>query len=63
MKLIHKLHRILNLCKGFEAGYSSSNNDRMLIEHEGKRYAVKIVEIENPSKNIFDDIKNLKYYV
>ncbi len=63
MKLIHKLHEILNLCKGFEVGYSGGDKDHMLIEYDGKRYAVKIAEIEHPSENIFDDVKNIRYLV
>lgn len=63
MELIQKLHQILNLCKGFLTGYSGGDEHHMLIEYEGKRYAVKIVEIENPSEDAFEDIGRLKYYV
>ena len=63
MKLIQKLHQILNLCKGFEVGYSSGDKNHMIIDYEGKRYAVKIAEIENPSEDVFEDISKLKYYV
>ena len=63
MTLIQKLHQILNLCKGFETGYSSGDKNHMLIIYEGKRYAVKIAEIENPSEDAFEDISRLKYYV
>ena len=63
MKLTYVLYRILNFCKGFKVGYKCDDNDYMLIEHDGKRYAIKIVEIENSNKDFFDDILNLEYYV
>ena len=35
----------------------------MLIQHKGKRYAVKITEIEAPSEKAVDDIDRLEYLV
>jgi hypothetical protein len=63
-KAIIKLHEVLNLLKGFEAGYGSDSlsQGKMLIEYEGKRFVLELREIPNPSENIFDDIRNLKYY-
>lgn len=63
--IITKLNEVLNLIKGFTAGYGSDTfrDGYMLLTYEGKRYAVKITEIENPSENTFDDIRNLKYLV
>lgn len=63
MEIIHKLYEILELCKGFKAGYDGNDDEHMLIEYKGKRYAVKIAEIEHPSENIFDDIRNIRYLV
>lgn len=63
--IIIKLNAVLNFIKGFTAGYSTETfkDGYMLITYEGKRYAVKITEIENPSENAFDDIRKLKYLV
>lgn len=35
----------------------------MIVEYEGKRYALKIVEIENPSERAVDDFDRLEYLV
>ena len=65
MELIGKLHEVLNLIKDFSAGYSTRNMDKglMMIEYKGKRYAVKVSEIKNPSENPFNDVDNLEYLV
>ncbi|MEE0968731.1 MAG: hypothetical protein U0M06_05100 [Clostridia bacterium] len=63
--LIHKIHQTLSVIKDFEAGYSSKTvgDGYMLIEYQGKRYAVKIVEIETPSESISKDIDRVQYWV
>ena len=65
MKIIQALHQVLNMMKDFTAGYSSKNMGKglMLVEYEGKRYALKIVEIENPSESALDDLDRLEYIV
>lgn len=65
MELIGKLHEVLNLIKDFTAGYSTRNMDKglMIIQYKGKRYAVRISEIKNPSENAIDDIDRLEYLV
>lgn len=65
MKIIQALHQVLNLMKDFTAGYSIKNMDKglMIVEYEGKRYALKIVEIENPSEKSVDDFDRLEYLV
>lgn len=65
MEVIGKLHEVLNLIKDFSAGCSTRNMDNglMMIEYKGKRYAVKVSEIKNPSENPFKDIDNLEYLV
>lgn len=62
--LIDKLHRLINLAKDFEACYDSrtANDGKMLVEYKGKRYFVKIEEVENPSENIFNDMDILRYF-
>ena len=64
MKLIHKIHEVLNLIKGFEVGYDSktAKDGKFLVEYCGERYFVKMEKVENPSANIFDDIDRLKYF-
>ena len=65
MKIIQALHQVINLMKDFTAGYSTKNMDKglMIVEYEGKRYALKVVEIENPSKRAVDDFDRLEYLV
>lgn len=43
--LIHKLHEVLNLLKGFTAGYKSSNAEEMLMGYEGKVFKITITPI------------------
>ena len=64
-EIISKMFEVLNELKDFEAGYSTKNVDRgyMLIEYRGKRYAVKVAEITNPSDNIVEDIETTQYYI
>lgn len=63
-KVIIALHEVLNLLKGFGAGYSSETfrDGKMVIEHEGVRYFLKIEKIDHPSENISKDIDKLKYW-
>lgn len=63
MKIIQAMHQVLNLMKDFTAGYSTRTMDKglMIVEYEGKRYALKVVEIENPSKEPIDDFDRLEY--
>lgn len=64
-ELITKIHQVLSLVKDFRVGYSTKSIDDgyMLIEYKGKRYAVKVAEISNPSENIFDDMDRVQYCV
>jgi hypothetical protein len=64
-ELIAKIHQVLNLVKDFKVGYSTKSIDDgyMLIEYKGKRYAVKAVEITNPSEDIVKDVERTQYYV
>ena len=65
MKIIQALHRVLNLMKDFTAEYSTKNMNKglMIVEYEGKRYALKVIEIENPSESAVDDFDRLEYLV
>ena len=54
--LIHELYTILNKIKGFKAGYSSSVDNRIIIDYKTKRYIITLDEIENPSSDMTDDI-------
>lgn len=44
-QLIIEIHTILNFIKDFEAGYSTSSNDQMMIDYKGKRYMVTFEEL------------------
>ena len=46
-ELISEMHRILNLIKGFVAGYSSRSDDQMMIDYKGKRYMLTLEELCN----------------
>lgn len=61
--IILQLHTVLNMCKGFEAGYSSASlgNGKMLVVYEDKRYVLELREITNPSENVMDDLKRIWY--
>lgn len=61
--VIQKIHEVLNLIKDFQTGYSSKtvSDGYMLISYKDKRYAAKLVEIENPSENPFDDLDRIHY--
>ena len=65
-KLIDKIYRILNACKGFSAGYSSDTASKgyFYIEHEGKAYAVKIAEMPmNNDESSFDRLGKVQDYI
>ena len=65
MEIVARLHEVLNMIKDFTTGYSTKNAGEgyMLIQHKGKRYAVKITEIKHPSENAIDDIDRLEYLI
>lgn len=65
MKVITKIHEVLNNVKGFEASYSTKTMDEgyMMIDYEGKRYAVRLKEIKVPNDNPIKDIDDLPYYL
>jgi hypothetical protein len=53
--IIHELHNLLNMLKGFTAGYKSSNSKEMLIEKEGQVYKITIEEIGRGAVEDFID--------
>lgn len=64
-ELINKLHRILCEIKGFNAGYSSktSCDGKMIIEYQGKRYAVFIDEMGDcEEESTFKAIDKLEHW-
>ena len=65
-KVIHRIHEVLNMVKGFDnVGYSSDTvgDGYLMIDFEGKRYAVTLVEIPNPSEDPFKDMKDIRYKI
>lgn len=58
VELIIKLHEILNLMKGFVAGYGSKYNDQMMIDYKGKRYMVTFEELcDTDEEEMFETMK------
>lgn len=39
---IHKLHQVLNMIKGLEAGYSTSEMHGLIVKHNEKVFKVEI---------------------
>lgn len=65
-KTIDTVNRILNACKGFAVGYSSKTapDGYFYLEHEGKAYAVKMVEMPITNKeNGFSRVDKVQYYI
>lgn len=64
-KTIDTVNRILNACKGFTAGYSSKSvsDGYFYLEHEGKAYAVKMVEMPMINgEDGFSRVDKVQYY-
>ena len=63
-EVISALHKVLNLLKDFGAGYSTETflDGKMVIEHKGVRYFLKIEKIEHPSESVVKDIEKLRYW-
>ena len=61
--VIGKLAEVLDMIKDFRAGYSTKNMSKglMLFDYKDRRYAIKIVEIEDPNIDAAKDIDNLDY--
>ena len=47
MQLIIEMNMVLNLIKGFTAGYSTSSDNKMMIDYRGKRYIATFEEVCN----------------
>jgi hypothetical protein len=52
MDLVHELHTILNMLKGFRAGYTSRNDSQMMIGYKKKIYKVTIEEVDEGKLDI-----------
>lgn len=64
--IIERIYRILNACKGFDVSYSSdtASDGYFYMEHEGKAYAVKIVEMPmNEDESSFSRLDQVQYYI
>ena len=59
-RMFWKISDIMNNIKGFEVGFSTDEN-KMLIDFEGKRYVAEFREVENPAENALDDMRRIKY--
>jgi len=56
-KLIMALYETLNRIKGFETGYTSSIDNKMIIDYGNDRYIIEVKKIDNKSENMLDDIR------
>jgi len=56
-KLIMVLYETLNRIKGFETGYTSSIDNKMIIDYGNDRYIIEVKKIDNKSENMLDDIR------
>lgn len=60
IRMFWKISDIMNNIKGFEVGFSTDEK-KMLIDFEGKRYVAEFREVENPADNALDDMRRIKY--
>lgn len=62
IQLVHDIYSVLNRTKGFDVGYTNQSDydGYMIIDCDKKRYAVKIVEIKNPSSDVFRDLDTIR---
>jgi len=52
----HKLYEIFNMIKGFEAGYTSKSDNKLILDYDGDRYILTLEKIDNPSDDMLKDI-------
>jgi hypothetical protein len=55
-RVIIAVERVLNMIKGFEVGYTSRVDNKIMMDFEGSRYVVTFRKLENPSESMIDDI-------
>jgi len=55
-KIIIAVERALNMIKGFEVGYTTRVDNKIMMDYESSRYLVTFTKIENPSEDMADDI-------
>lgn len=58
--VMYKTFDIMNQIKGFTVGYAAHEN-KLLFEVDGKRYIAEFRMIDNPSPDIRDDMRRIKY--
>ena len=58
--LFDKIYRIMDNIKGFMVGYSVTNN-KMMFDYDGKRYVAEFREVVNPSEDMVDDMRRIRY--
>ena len=52
----NKLAEMIHCLKGFDTGYTTNCDNKIIVDYEGKRYIVSFEEIKSPNENIFKDI-------
>lgn len=64
--VIQGLHKVLGIVKDFNAGYKGSHANRgyMMMYYKGKKYAVKVVEMDehDQAQDGFDALDNVPKY-
>lgn len=58
--LLWNIYSVMNLIKSFTVGYSGDNG-KMLFDFNGKRWVAEFREVENPSENMVDDMRRIRY--
>ena len=61
LEIKFKIAEVLNLIKGFEVGHTSRVEDKIIIDHKGKRFIVSFKEIKTPHKDMLKDIDMYLY--
>ena len=58
--LMWKLWQVINEMKNFECGFSNVEK-KMLIDFCGKRYVAEFREVHEPSMDMAEDMKRIRY--
>lgn len=57
--LQNELYFILIRLKGFNVGYTSSVENKIIIDFKGRRFVATLEEIEDPSEDMADDVNKI----
>lgn len=57
--LRNDLFHLFKRTKDCNAGYSMENNNKIIVDVEGERFLITIDKIENPAKEMQEDVKKI----